>query len=96
MFFYTTGDLLQSDAEALVNTVKMCIRDRADTVHLRGKVVHCHNLKAEQPLSLIHICDVLTTEYAKKIGADWYAKDAKQSADIAKEFFCLLYTSRCV
>ena len=30
---------------------------------------------------------VLTPEYAKKIGADWYAKDAKQSADIAKEFF---------
>ena len=26
-------------------------------------------------------------EYAEKIGADWYAKDAKQSADIAKEFF---------
>ena len=30
---------------------------------------------------------VLTPEYAKKIGADYYAKDAKQSADIAKEFF---------
>ena len=30
---------------------------------------------------------VLTPEYAKKIGADWYAKDAKRSADIAKEFF---------
>ena len=26
-------------------------------------------------------------EYAEKIGADWYAKDAKRSADIAKEFF---------
>ena len=30
---------------------------------------------------------VLTPEYAEKIGADWYAKDAKQSADIAKKFF---------
>ena len=30
---------------------------------------------------------VLTQEYAEKIGADWYAKDAKRSADIAKEFF---------
>ena len=30
---------------------------------------------------------VLTPEYAEKIGADWYAKDAKRSADIAKEFF---------
>ncbi|MBD5101967.1 MAG: dihydropteroate synthase [Subdoligranulum sp.] len=28
---------------------------------------------------------VLTPEYAKKIGADYYAKDAKQSVDIAKE-----------
>ena len=27
---------------------------------------------------------VLTEEYAKEIGADYYAKDAKQSADIAK------------
>ena len=30
---------------------------------------------------------VLTPEYAEKIGADWYAKDAKRSDDIAKEFF---------
>ena len=30
---------------------------------------------------------VLTADYAKKIGADYYAKDAKQSADIAKSFF---------
>lgn len=28
---------------------------------------------------------VLTPEYAKKIGADYYAKDAKRSVDIAKE-----------
>ena len=30
---------------------------------------------------------VLTPEYAKKIGADFYAKDAKMSADIAKAIF---------
>ncbi len=30
---------------------------------------------------------VLTESYAIKIGADYYAKDAKRSADIAKEFF---------
>jgi len=30
---------------------------------------------------------VLTPEYAEKIGADFYAKDAKASADIAKEIF---------
>ena len=28
---------------------------------------------------------VLTPNYAKQIGADFYAKDAKASADIAKE-----------
>ena len=28
--------------------MQMCIRDRADTVHLRGKVIHRHDLKAEQ------------------------------------------------
>lgn len=30
---------------------------------------------------------VLTPEYAEKIGADYYAKDAKQSADIARQVF---------
>ncbi len=30
---------------------------------------------------------VLTPEYAEKIGADFYAKDAKESCDIAKEVF---------
>ena len=30
---------------------------------------------------------VLTEEYARGIGADYYARDAKASADIAKEFF---------
>lgn len=31
---------------------------------------------------------VLTEDYAKKIGADYYSKDAKQSADIAKIIYC--------
>jgi 5-methyltetrahydrofolate--homocysteine methyltransferase len=30
---------------------------------------------------------VLTESYAMEIGADYYSKDAKQSADIAKKFF---------
>lgn len=30
---------------------------------------------------------VLTQSYSEKIGADYYAKDAKQSADIAKKVF---------
>ena len=28
---------------------------------------------------------VLTPDYAKEIGADYYAKDAKETVDIAKE-----------
>jgi 5-methyltetrahydrofolate--homocysteine methyltransferase len=30
---------------------------------------------------------VLTPDYAKKIGADFYAKDAKETVDIAKSVF---------
>ena len=33
---------------------------------------------------------VLTPSYAEKIGADFYAKDAKASADIAKQVFAEL------
>ena len=30
---------------------------------------------------------VLTPDYAKKIGADYYARDAKEAVDVAKEVF---------
>ena len=30
---------------------------------------------------------VLTADYAEKIGADFYAKDAKEAVDIAKQVF---------
>ena len=30
---------------------------------------------------------VLTPEYAEKIGADFYSKDAKESVDIARRIF---------
>ena len=57
-----------------------------------------HTLKSmEETIAALHAAKldcrvmvggaVLTPEYAEKIGADWYAKDAKQSADIAKKFF---------
>ncbi len=36
---------------------------------------------------------VLTPEYAEKIGADYYAKDAKESCDIAKRVFEEFYPS---
>ena len=44
------------------------------------QAVHAANL----PCTIMVGGAVLTPEYAKKIGADYYAKDAKQSADIAK------------
>ena len=44
-----------------------------------------HHVSAEDLYK--RLIDMGTPEYAEKIGADWYAKDAKQSADIAKKFF---------
>ena len=41
--------------------------------------------KANLPCKIMVGGAVLTPEYAKTIGADFYAKDAKQSVDIAKE-----------
>ena len=79
--------------ETVVNTV------REKNVHLVGlSALMTTTLKSmEETIRALHDARldckimvggaVLTPEYAKKIGADWYAKDAKQSADIAKEFF---------
>lgn len=44
-----------------------------------------HNAKAECKIMVGGA--VLTPEYAEKIGADFYAKDAKMSVDIAKSIF---------
>ena len=79
--------------EAVVETV------REKDVHLVGlSALMTTTLKSmEETIAALHAAKldckvmvggaVLTPEYAEKIGADWYAKDAKQSADIAKEFF---------
>ena len=79
--------------ETVVNTV------RKKNVHLVGlSALMTTTLKSmEETIAALHEAKldckimvggaVLTPEYAKKIGADWYAKDAKRSADIAKEFF---------
>ena len=79
--------------ETVVNTV------REKNVHLVGlSALMTTTLKSmEETIAALHEAKldckimvggaVLTPEYAKKIGADWYAKDAKRSADIAKEFF---------
>ena len=79
--------------ETVVETV------RGKDVHLVGlSALMTTTLKSmEETIAALHAAKldckvmvggaVLTPEYAEKIGADWYAKDAKQSADIAKEFF---------
>ena len=80
-----------------VETVVETVREK--DVHLVGlSALMTTTLKSmEETIAAIHAAKldckvmvggaVLTPEYAEKIGADWYAKDAKQSADIAKEFF---------
>ena len=79
--------------ETVVNTV------REKNVHLVGlSALMTTTLKSmEETIAALHEAGldckimvggaVLTPEYAEKIGADWYAKDAKRSADIAKDFF---------
>ncbi len=79
--------------ETVVETV------RANDVHLVGlSALMTTTLKSmEETIAALHAAKldckvmvggaVLTESYAMKIGADWYAKDAKRSADIAKEFF---------
>ena len=80
-----------------VETVVDTVREK--DVHLVGlSALMTTTLKSmEETIAALHAAKldckvmvggaVLTPEYAEKIGADWYAKDAKQSADIAKEFF---------
>ena len=80
-----------------VETVVETVREK--DVHLVGlSALMTTTLKSmEETIAALHVAKldckvmvggaVLTPEYAEKIGADWYAKDAKQSADIAKEFF---------
>ena len=80
-----------------VETVVETVREK--DIHLVGlSALMTTTLKSmEETIAALHAAKldckvmvggaVLTPEYAEKIGADWYAKDAKQSADIAKEFF---------
>ena len=49
--------------------------------------------QAELPCQVMVGGAVLTPEYARQIGADFYAKDAKDSADIAKQVFSQLLPS---
>ena len=90
-------EVLDLGRDVPVETVVDTVREK--DVHLVGlSALMTTTLKSmEETISALHAAKldckimvggaVLTPEYAEKIGADWYAKDAKRSADIAKEFF---------
>ncbi len=90
-------EVLDLGRDVPVETVVDTVRQK--DVHLVGlSALMTTTLKSmEETIAALHAAKldckimvggaVLTPEYAKKIGADWYAKDAKCSADIAKEFF---------
>ena len=90
-------EVLDLGRDVPVETVVDTVREK--DVHLVGlSALMTTTLKSmEKTIAALHAAKldckimvggaVLTPEYAEKIGADWYAKDAKRSADIAKEFF---------
>ena len=90
-------EVLDLGRDVPVETVVETVREK--DVHLVGlSALMTTTLKSmEETIAALHEAGldckimvggaVLTPEYAEKIGADWYAKDAKRSADIAKEFF---------
>ena len=90
-------EVLDLGRDVPVETVVDTVREK--DVHLVGlSALMTTTLKSmEETIAALHEAGldckimvggaVLTPEYAEKIGADWYAKDAKRSADIAKEFF---------
>ena len=90
-------EVLDLGRDVPVETVVDTVREK--DVHLVGlSALMTTTLKSmEETIAALHAAQldckimvggaVLTPEYAEKIGADWYAKDAKRSADIAKKFF---------
>ena len=90
-------EVLDLGRDVPVETVVDTVREK--DVHLVGlSALMTTTLKSmEETIAALHAAQldckimvggaVLTPDYAEKIGADWYAKDAKRSADIAKEFF---------
>ena len=90
-------EVLDLGRDVPVETVVDTVREK--DVHLVGlSALMTTTLQSmEETIAALHAAQldckimvggaVLTPEYAEKIGADWYAKDAKRSADIAKEFF---------
>ena len=44
-------------------------------------------IKLQTPCKIVVGGAVLTPEYAEKIGADFYAKDAKDTVDVARKVY---------
>ncbi len=90
---YTVIDLGKDVDPALVvkaakeNDVKLVGLSALMTTTLGGMEETIKLLRANHECKIMVGGAVLTPEYAEKIGADYYAKDAKQSCDIAKEVF---------
>ena len=61
---------------ALMTTTVVSIKDTVDALHAAG--LSCKVMAGGA---------VLTPEYAKSVGADYYAKDSQQSVKIADEIF---------
>ena len=90
-------EVLDLGRDVPVETVVDTVREK--DVHLVGlSALMTTTLKSmEETIAALHTAQldckimvggaVLTPEYAEKIGADWYAKDAKRINAIAKEFF---------
>ena len=65
--------------------LKVGTRLLADRTAIARLVTQIHALRESgHPCKIMVGGAVLTPEYAAEIGADYYAADAKQSADIAK------------
>ncbi len=69
------------------NDVKLVGLSALMTTTLKGMEETIRLLRENHECKVMVGGAVLTPDYAKEIGADYYAKDAKQSCDIAKEVF---------
>lgn len=72
---------------AIEHNVKLVGLSALMTTTLKGMEDTIKLLRENHECKIVVGGAVLTPEYAEKIGADYYAKDAKQSCDIAREVF---------
>ena len=74
--------------EALKNNIKLVGLSALMTTTLKSMEETIKALRENNYQGKIFVGGaVLTPEYAEKIGADYYSKDAKESVEVAKEVF---------